>query len=135
MQLIDWKYNQRQARLERQFQGRRWAAEHGAQIEMNPAAPLENRGNVPLQEPAIPAENQAAVSANPQYSQPGQLMISLWPLRLIAGVALCVSLFMLKKERTHVFHHAANDETEGPPAGVATASESSLPVERGVSSQ
>lgn len=113
MQLLDWKYNQVQSRLERQFQGRQWAAQHGAQVQMNPEISMERETPVPVV--VKPGENlagQGAVSkqsnatreleankpASPTYSQPGQLVISLWPLRLVAMVSLVLSSILLWRQ-------------------------------------
>lgn len=138
LQLMDWKYNERQARLERQFQGRQWAAEHGAHVEMNPAASLESRPRVPLSEAVISAEGQTAVSAQQRYSQPGRLLISLWPLRLLAGVGLCASLWMMRKQKQQTEGDAGQLKSESnSPTMVSSSlppssSNTTVPAERGV---
>jgi hypothetical protein len=120
MQLLDWKYNQVQARLEQQFQGRQWAAQHGAQVQMNPETSTQRAAPVPVvvkpgqesagQSPAGqgPAAKQREANEEPAgnkpvlptYSQPGQLVISLWPLRLLAMAALVLSSVLLWRQ-TH----------------------------------
>jgi hypothetical protein len=115
LQVIDWKYNQRQAQLERQFQGRQWAAQHGAQVQMNPQNTLERATPVPVvasegqQAVAIPANAESAApkagepakaATVPTYSRPGQLVISLWPLRAMAMAVLIASSMMLWRQ-TH----------------------------------
>ena len=103
LQLVDWKYNRRQAQLERQFQGRQWASQHGAQVQMNPREETVRRIPVPViaREKRGPVANAAtphAAPAGPTYSQPGQLVISLWPLRGLAVAALLVSTVLLWRE-------------------------------------
>ena len=108
MQLIDWKYNQRQAQLERQFQGREWAAQHGAQVQMNPQSSTERAAPVPVvaqeeqggttKESVAKAAGPANDPSAPSYSRPGQLVISLLPLRALAVTVLVISSFLLWRQ-------------------------------------
>lgn len=74
------KFQRRQATIERKYQARA-AVAAGMEVQTDGAG-------------------QRSAVAVPEYSQPGQLIIPLWPIQLTLALLLTGSVAMLIRERT-----------------------------------
>jgi hypothetical protein len=79
--VIDRKYGERQAELERQYQAREWVSESGAAIDGGNAAPVD-------------------APDFPDYATPDRLIIPLWPLAVAMGGVAVFAWLMLARERS-----------------------------------
>ena len=95
LQIVDRKYGPRQAQIERQFQGRQYQQRH----PRRPAGAETQPGIAETEAP--PAEDQ------PKFSQADDTLITLWPLRAMALVAMLAAVIGLQYERRRAKHLVA----------------------------
>ena len=74
------KFGKRQAGIERRYQARTAAAQ-GLEVQTS-------------------AGGEKTAAAAPEYSTPGKLVISLWPLEITLAAICCGSFFMLLRQRS-----------------------------------
>jgi len=107
LQLGSSKYAERQAEIERQFQGRRYM-QRQQQADSKAGAGAKAEIDMPGDRPPVKESGEA------EFSVPGNTLIRLWPLKLAALVLILISLAMVIRQEKSAGQRSA-DRTGGTP--------------------